>query len=332
MDDAPTAQPPADGASAPAAAPRPGPRPRQEADIRARTLRHRRRRATALGAIAFVALALGLTAGAVIRPGRRHGVPVAAVRRGYLSPIRSPAAKRARSLSADQAEDENAAITRTLSYTPYVRMAGTQHRELALTFDDGPGPYTPRILSILERTRTPATFFEVGAEDRWFAASTAKIVARGDPIGDHTETHAPMSRLSRADQQTQLLQQTSQTGNSGAPFPRMFRPPYGLWNDTTLALLRKYKMLMVLWSVDTDDWQRPGAGKIVSAALKGAKPGAIILMHDAGGDRAETIKALPKIIRTLRRRGYKLVTVPRLLFDNPAPRQQHVASLRGQGG
>jgi peptidoglycan/xylan/chitin deacetylase (PgdA/CDA1 family) len=113
----------------------------------------------------------------------------------------------------------------------------------------------------------------------------------------------------------------------------LFRPPYGLWNDTTLKLLKHYRMLMILWSVETGDYTLPGVAAIVQRALAGATPGAIILMHDAGGNRSETVAALPDIIRDLRRRGYKLVTVPRLLLDNPAPVRQGVASsLSGEGG
>ena len=185
---------------------------------------------------------------------------------------------------------------------------------------------------MLERLHVPATFFEVGVEETYFHAATAAIVARGYPIGDHTETHAPMSELSRKLQQGQLLEQTAAIGDYGAPFPRLFRPPYGLWNNTTLALLKKYRMLMVLWTVDTNDYERPGVSVIVQRALDGAQPGAIILLHDAGGDRTQTIAALPKIIRGLRARGYKLVTVPKLLLDNPAPHDQKVAGLVGAGG
>ncbi len=212
-----------------------------------------------------------------------------------------------------------------------MKIAGAQHRQLALTFDDGPGPYTPAVLAVLKRYHVPATFFEVGVLERFFHASTSAIIAQGDAIGDHTETHAAMSRLKMRQQTAQLLEQTAAIGNYGAPFPRMFRPPYGVWNSSTLALLRRYQMLMVLWSVDTDDWQRPGVTTIVKRALEGAEPGAIILLHDAGGNRSQTIAALPKIIRGLRRRGYKLVTVPQLLLDNPAPADQDVASLRGAG-
>ncbi|MGH2875568.1 MAG: polysaccharide deacetylase family protein, partial [Solirubrobacteraceae bacterium] len=236
------------------------------------------------------------------------------------------------SMAVAEAAAERRAIDRTLAYTPFVRVAGSQHREVALTFDDGPGPYTQAIVNELVSLHAPATFFEVGVEERYFHAGTAAIVAHGFPIGDHTETHAPMSQLSRKQQQRQLLSQAAAVGDYGAPFPRLFRPPYGDWNATTLSLLHRYRMLMVLWTVDTSDYQMPGTNVIVSRALAGAKPGAIILLHDAGGDRAETVAALPRIVRGLRARGYRLVTVPKLLLDNPAPRQQDVTSLVGAGG
>lgn len=301
-----------------------GRRPRPGSAERARLIRQRRRRAGALFAAATAALVVGMGVGAAAH-GRPHRAP--SVVHGQITPLRAPLLQRA-SLATREAE----ALQRTRLRVPIVRMAGSQHREIALTFDDGPGPYTPAILQILARTHTPATFFEVGEELRWFGAATAEIVRLGDPIGDHTWSHPDMSRLSLRRQRGQLLSEAAATGNDGAAFPQMYRPPYGRWDETTLRVLRESHMLMVLWSVDTDDWDRPGARRIVQNALAGAKPGAIILMHDAGGDRSETVAALPAIIRDLRRRGYRLVTVPRLLLDNPAPRRQDVDSVRGQAG
>jgi peptidoglycan/xylan/chitin deacetylase (PgdA/CDA1 family) len=227
---------------------------------------------------------------------------------------------------------ENAAISRTLSHTPYIRVAGAEHRELALTFDDGPGPYTPAVISILRREHVPATFFEVGVLEQYFHASTTEIAAIGDTIGDHSYTHAAMSRLSRAGQRAQLLSTAEVLTRYGASYPRLFRPPYGLWDSTTLLLLHRYRMLMVLWTVDTSDYRRPGTRAIVANALTGARPGAIILLHDAGGDRSQTVAALPKIIAGLRARGYRFVTVPRLLVDNPPPAGQRIGHLIGSGG
>jgi peptidoglycan-N-acetylglucosamine deacetylase len=251
---------------------------------------------------------------------------------GFFTRLQALAGTGPDSLAAAESAGENRAIDRTLAYTPYVRIAGSQHREVALTFDDGPGPYTPAILSILERENVPATFFEVGILEQYFHHSTSEIVARGDAVGDHTFSHPPMSRLSPADQRAQLIRGARALQRLGAPFPRLFRPPYGMWNSATLALLRRYRMLMVLWTVDTSDYRLPGVGRIVKSVTMATRPGAIILLHDAGGNRAETVAALPKIIDRLRARGYKFVTVPRLLLDNPAPRNQQISSVIGTGG
>jgi len=314
---------------------RPGRRPSSSAASRFPLHRgdpqHRRRRAVALIALAGIALIVGIIAGA--GGGSVKRAPVSRTPPGFFNRIAVMAGVDAGSFAAAEQSAESAAIDRTLAYTPYVRVAGSQHREIALTFDDGPGPYTPQILAILEREHVPATFFEVGALERYFSASTTQIVADGYPIGDHTETHAPMSKLSARDQQTQLLQQTSAIGDHGAAFPRLFRPPYGLWSPTTISLLRRYRMLMVLWSVDTEDYRLPGASAIVSSVISGARPGAIVLMHDAGGNRLQSIEALSPIIAALRARGYRMVTVPRLLLDNPAPAQQLIpGGLVGAGG
>jgi peptidoglycan/xylan/chitin deacetylase (PgdA/CDA1 family) len=293
---------------------------------------HRRRRLVAILALpAIVALIIGLAVGAGAGGAARHRAVVA--RRGFFAAISALAGSGAGSLAADVQADQNAAISKTLAYTPYVRIAGSQHRELALTFDDGPGPYTPAVLRVLEQMHVPATFFEVGVLEQYFHVSTTQIVADGDVIGDHTQLHEPMSHLSRRDQAAQLLQETSAIGAYGAPFPRLFRPPYGLWNDTTLGLLKRYRMLMILWTVDTNDYRQPGVQAIVDSAVHGAQPGAIVLMHDAGGNRSETVTALPIIIRDLRRKCYKLVTVPQLLLDNPAPaNQSFTPAMLGSGG
>jgi peptidoglycan-N-acetylglucosamine deacetylase len=291
---------------------------------------HRRRRAVAI----LVLIALGLLGALLLAGGGPAARPAGTIPldRGFFARIRVLAASGAGSLAARETAAENAAINRTLAYTPYVRVAGAQHREIALTFDDGPGPYTPEILSILERHDVPATFFEVGVLERYFYASTAEIVADGDVIGDHTEMHRPMSRLSPAAQRGQLLQDASALARHGARFPRLFRPPYGLWNGATLSLLRRHRMLMVLWTVDSNDYRRPGVRAIVRAALAGARPGAIILLHDAGGNRSETVAALPQIIAALERRHYRFVTIPRLLLDNPPPHVQNVGAVIGSGG
>ncbi len=302
----------------------------KQAARRSNAPHHRRRRAAAVAVLAVLALLVGIVIGA--GGSAAHHPRTALAPPGFFARVRALAGGGAGSFAVAQQQAENGAIDRTLAYTPWVRIAGSQHKEIALTFDDGPGPYTPAVLSALERAHVPGTFFEVGILERYFNASTTRIVADGYPIGDHTQAHAPMSHLSRRDQLAQLLQQTAVIGNYGASFPRMFRPPYGLWNSNTLSLLHKYRMLMILWTVDTSDYRRPGVSAIVKSAVSGARPGAIILLHDAGGDRSQTVAALPLIIRRLRARGYRMVTIPRLLLDNPAPHDQDISAIAGSGG
>jgi len=290
---------------------------------------HRRRRALALAVLAAVAL----IAGAVTGAGGSSATHTQAFRSsGYFGRLQTLAGTGPGSFVVAQRNAENAAINRTLAYTPYVRVAGAQHKEMALTFDDGPGPYTPQVLSVLQRENVPGTFFEVGVSLHFFHAGTSQIVADSYPIGDHTQSHAPMGHLSPRDQRSQLLQQIATIRQYGAPFPRLFRPPYGLWDNDTLTLLHKYRMLMVMWTIDTNDYRQPGVDAIVHSVVSGARPGAIVLMHDAGGNRSETVAALPQIIRELKARGYRLVTVPKLLLDNPAPKDQQISAILGSGG
>ncbi|HYM55377.1 MAG TPA: hypothetical protein VES97_08445, partial [Solirubrobacteraceae bacterium] len=119
-----------------------------------------------------------------------------------------------------------------------------------------------------------------------------------------------------------LFEQIARIELLGGPRPVLFRPPYGSFDRTTLRQLHSLHLLMVFWSVDTGDYQQPGVAVIVERALAGAHAGAIILMHDAGGVRTQTIAALPSIIRGLRARGFRLVTVPQLLLDDPPPAGQ----------
>jgi peptidoglycan/xylan/chitin deacetylase (PgdA/CDA1 family) len=225
---------------------------------------------------------------------------------------------------------EEKAIDSVLAYTPAVVSGGSKGHELALTFDDGPGPYTQQLVATLNRLHVHATFFAIGEEEHYFSAGSSLELRSGDVIGDHTETHPMMASLSAHDQREELVEQIARIELLGGPRPRLFRPPYGSFNATTFRLLHQLHLLMVLWSTDTSDYTMPGVSAIVHSALTGAHPGAIILMHDAGGDRSETIAALPAIIHGLRKRGLEPVTIPRLLLDDPPPRGQPLpTSLAG---
>jgi peptidoglycan/xylan/chitin deacetylase (PgdA/CDA1 family) len=255
-------------------------------------------------------------------------------RRAKPDPLASHAAAAAKPTLAEQEalthSAEEKAIDSVLAYTPAVVSGGTKGNELALTFDDGPGPYTQQLVATLNRFHVHATFFAIGEEERYFSAGTVAELHSGDVIGNHTETHPMLATLSAHDQHEQLAEQIARIELLDGPRPRLFRPPYGSFNATTFKLLRKLHLLMVLWSTDTEDYRQPGVAAIVQSALAGARPGAIILMHDAGGNRSETIAALPAIIQGLRKRGLAPVTVPRLLLDDPPPRGQPLpTSLAG---
>jgi peptidoglycan-N-acetylglucosamine deacetylase len=221
------------------------------------------------------------------------------------------------------------AINRVLAYTPFIA-GGTEHRKaIALTFDDGPSPYTPEIVQELVRLHVPATFFVVGQQLTYFAAGVHDELSHGFVVGDHTQNHAWLIRLSAAGQYEQVQTDATELERLGAPRPRLFRPPYGAYDADTLHLLHQLGMLMVMWSIDPSDWRRPGTQAIVSNVLENARPGAIVILHDGGGDRSQTVAALPAIVRGLRRRGYRLVTVPQLLMVDPPPRHQQLPHLSG---
>lgn len=234
----------------------------------------------------------------------------------------SPAGARAGRRGQAIAQRQGAAIDRVLSYTSYVTVGSQRRREVALTFDDGPGPYTRAVLAVLRRARAPATFFEIGRQAASDPSGERAVLRAGMPIGDHSWTHPYLSRLSSIEQHREIQRTAVKIKRNGAVYPRLFRPPYGAFDAATLSLLRRFRMLMVLWTVDTRDFARPGVQQIISSAVHGARPGAIVLMHDGGGDRSQTVAALPTIIRRLRQRRYTLVSVPRLLSDDPPPRHQ----------
>ena len=211
---------------------------------------------------------------------------------------------------------------------PYVAVAGKRGREIALTFDDGPGPYTLDVVRTLHRLQAPGTFFQVGTTEHYFTdAQQAELADPLVTIGDHTQNHRRLDRLSRADQGKEIDAQAAILRAAGAPAPALFRPPYGAFDATTLALLRERRMTMVMWSIDSEDYRRPGVDAIVANVLSAAKPGAIVLLHDAGGDRSQTIAALPRIVKGLRDRHYTLVGIPQLLRDAPPPMKQPVMGI-----
>jgi peptidoglycan-N-acetylglucosamine deacetylase len=200
--------------------------------------------------------------------------------------------------------------------SPFVGGITTSRRVIALTFDDGPWYQTPEFLSLLERYRVPATFFEVGEHIAQFGEGGAverRMLADGDMIGDHTWSHivvagAGPTAVSQIERTAAAIR-----GASHGFTPCLFRAPDGSVSPALIAGARSLGFTTIQWDIDPRDWALPGVGEIESNVLANAHPGAIVIMHDGGGDRSETLAALPPIIDALRARGYTFVTVTQLL-------------------
>ncbi len=194
--------------------------------------------------------------------------------------------------------------------------------EVALTFDDGPTPYsTPAILSVLEQTGTPATMFVEGQ----YVSSWPDLLRRewgdGIAIGVHTWDHPVMTGISPSDQLWQLASTLDAIHNTlGAGTCVWFwRPPYGAYDAQVLQSAAELGLTTVTWNDDPQDWSLPGVDTIVSRVLSQVHSGSIILMHDGPSSRQETADALPAILAGLRARGLHPVTLPKLLADGQYP-------------
>ena len=206
-----------------------------------------------------------------------------------------------------------------------VRHAGSGQPLVALTFDDGPSPYTDRILDILARYDTKATFFVIGRQIAERPKTVRRIAAEGHVIGNHTWSHASLPELSARGRRRQLERTSAAIRKATDASPVIVRPPYEMTTPTVNRQARRLGLLPVVWSVDPGDWRLRAPWKVARRVLDKAGPGAIIVLHDGGGDRSTTIAALPKILDGLRRKGLVPVTVPQLLAA--APPDAHDDSL-----
>ena len=197
--------------------------------------------------------------------------------------------------------------------------------EVALTFDDGPNPnYTPQILAVLQQYNVKATFFCLGQLVANFPDLVKEEYADGHVVGDHSWSHPNLGLLSSNDVATQLRQTADIIQQTIGVRPTFFRPPYGVFNTTVLTQANRMGLTTIIWNDEARDWMRPGIDVISSRILRLAGNGAIILLHDGGGNRSQTVQALPTIITTLRAQGYKLVTLQQMVNDlpkNPAANQ-----------
>jgi cellulose synthase/poly-beta-1,6-N-acetylglucosamine synthase-like glycosyltransferase/peptidoglycan/xylan/chitin deacetylase (PgdA/CDA1 family) len=247
---------------------------------------------------------------------------------GELLRVEAQPQSGARTYEVEKATGDIDDETYTKLPTGYViRQFGSAKKTVALTFDDGPDPeWTPQILDILRREHVPATFFIIGSNAEAYPELVQQIVNEGHEVGNHTFTHPNLSET--PDRVVELELNATQrlfqalTGRS----MRLFRPPYLGDAEPTdedqivpVQVAQDMGYLTVGEHVDPVDWELPGVGRIVATALKlvhEAKPNAprnIILFHDAGGDRSQTVEALPILIEKLKAQGYRFAPVSALI-------------------
>jgi peptidoglycan/xylan/chitin deacetylase (PgdA/CDA1 family) len=180
---------------------------------------------------------------------------------------------------------------------------------IALTIDDGPSPqWTPKVLDLLAEHDVHATFFTIGSQVKVNPKLTRRIVDAGHQICNHTMTHPiSMEDLSRKRLEKEIGEAHDRIADISGVVPTYFRAPGGNWSPQVLDVVAEHGMLPLDWAVDPRDWARPGVGRIRKALLK-CKSGNILLVHDGGGDRSQTLKALRDVIPELKDRGMTFVS------------------------
>jgi peptidoglycan/xylan/chitin deacetylase (PgdA/CDA1 family) len=162
---------------------------------------------------------------------------------------------------------------------------------MLLTFDDGPGDQTAAVLDVLGEHGWRATFFLVGSQVSPGADLVRRILAEGHTVGNHSWDHPRLSELDPAEIAGQLRRTTEAIESVAGVRPEVFRPPYGDRDERVDRIAAELGMRTVLWDVDPEDWSRPGVG-VIAAAIRGAGPADVVLLHDGRGDRTQTVAGL----------------------------------------
>lgn len=178
-------------------------------------------------------------------------------------------------------------------------------RAIALTIDDGPDPvYTPQILRLLHQYRVTATFSMVGLHVAAYPHLARAVAEDGHHIANHTWTHSNLVHRPVHRVYTEIAWTSHAIHSATGVHPQLFRAPYGAWSATVIRQCERMRMVPVDWSVDPRDWARPGVRSIVRNIMHNTRPGSIILEHDGGGNRAQTVEALGIVLPQLLREGY----------------------------
>jgi len=178
---------------------------------------------------------------------------------------------------------------------------------IALTLDDGPSEYTAQILEILREHRITATFCMIGRQIRDNAGIVRDVAAAGHHITNHTWDHSDQTRLPLKSVTAQIDRTTQAMSDAGIA-PTMYRAPYGAWSHTVFEAAAAAGLRPLDWSVDPADWSRPGVNRIVSTIMRTTRTGSIILDHDGGGDRSQTVAAMRIWLPRLLADGYRFTT------------------------
>ena len=280
--------------------------------------RIRRRRIIAAAMLAAVVSVLLLT---LTRSGSGGSPPTREATAAPPAPVVRTAdeARAGARLAAD-----DVVVDGVLAYTHFVSRGSPKAKEIALTFDDGPGPTTPALLRYLIANGVPATFFLVGSAIVDHPSLVRQEADAGFTLGSHTESHSRLAKKTPEQQLEEIIDTADRITRFTGHSVRFFRPPYGSFDAHTLGILKAERMLMVLWSLDPRDFATERSAPIVKATLAGARAGSIVLLHDGPGARPQTLKAVRRIVPALRRRGFRFVSLPTLLRDDPPPRDQRL--------
>ncbi|MGI8803253.1 MAG: polysaccharide deacetylase family protein [Solirubrobacteraceae bacterium] len=285
---------------------------------RAAELRRRRLGGGLLALAVFVAVAVGIATlggGTAGRPAANPAPAAAPVVTTAAGPITTGAAQRT-------------ALARLAAFGLPVYCGAPTKPLVALTFDDGPGPYTQLAIEKLRRHHLKATFFLVGKSINSYP-SLARLERAVGAVGDHTMTHPFLPGLSQAAMQQQIADaRTLIESNSGQPV-EVFRPPYGARNAAIDAEAMALGLVDVVWTVDSADSLGADYAGIARNVIAGLRPGSIILMHE---NRGQTIRALATILPALARSHLRAVTLPELLTADPPTPAQLRAGGHGCGG
>lgn len=200
---------------------------------------------------------------------------------------------------------------------PIIWVGPGDKANVALTFDDGPSPiYTPQILDILAKYHVKATFMIIGDEAKKNPEIIKRIIAEGHELGNHTMSHPEAPKLTPEELEKQVADNNALLQNLTGKKIYFFRPPYGYFDVAYFMTCRRQGVNVVLWSIVPRDWEKPDASIITKRVLEQIEPGSIVLLHDGGGDRSQTVAALAGILDGLQERKLKAVTLSTLLVIN----------------